>query len=187
MDDKTAHPAWLEYLPEKDGVKLIYAEPPSQISVLTTKVVEQHIDALAEIRGQLEPPVPESLPHDQPVHVTHDPIWLLYAFPQCGGFMLHLRHPGVGWLHFVLSEANAGRLALAILNPQHRDNESGPALGVTDKGFGWGGGCSGSVPEDEIGARLSTATAWERPLLVLLVVGTFVAAAGWFVIDLFFG
>jgi hypothetical protein len=124
VDDKTAQPAWLEYLPEKDGIKLIYAEPPSQTSILTTKTVEQHIGALAKIRGQLEPPVPESLPRDPPFHITHDPIWLLYAIPKCDEFILHLRHPGHGWLHFVLSEANAGRLALAILNPQRRENGS---------------------------------------------------------------
>jgi hypothetical protein len=135
MDDKTAQHAWLEYLPERDGIKLIYAEPPSQTSILTTKVVEQHINALAEIRGHLEPPVPQGLPHDQPVYVTHDPIWFLYAIPQCDEFILHLRHPGHGWLHFVLSRVNAGRLALTILNPKHRENESGPARKVSEKHF----------------------------------------------------
>jgi hypothetical protein len=202
MDDKTAQTACLEYLPEKDGIKIIYAQPPSQISILTTKVVEQHIDALAQLRGQLEPPVPEGLPRDQAVHVTHDPIWLLYAVPLCDEFILHLRHPGHGWLHFVLNRANAGRLALAILNPQdrgeYRDNgcDSARLVEVTDKGSGgYGTGFpgeefssmmpqTGSAPKDEIGPRLSTG--WEQPLLLVIAANMFVAMAGWYIVGLFF-
>lgn len=66
--------------------------------------VDQLIQALVEIRGQLQPPRSKEMPQGMDgLSVVSDPGWFLAeAFPQ--GLTLGLWHPAYGWLGFQLTQ-----------------------------------------------------------------------------------
>ena len=77
---------------------------------LPAEEVAKLIAGLCELRAHLEPPVPMEFPLGQAVGAISDPRWAAEPELLLGQSLLHLRHPGLGWLHFVLPQNEARTL-----------------------------------------------------------------------------
>lgn len=74
------------------------------------------IDAIAlmlrSYRMAMAPPVPTEPWVDGPyIDVQPDPAWYIEPEAMTGDPIMHLRHPGIGWLHFLLPRSESKHLA----------------------------------------------------------------------------
>jgi hypothetical protein len=79
---------------------------------LNTDEVDELMSALADARFSLEPPVPPEAPKGRSVIVPIDPAWRTQVdlHPELKGVLLTLRHPGFGWMSFLLPHHEARAL-----------------------------------------------------------------------------
>lgn len=70
---------------------------------------------LAEIRAEMQPPVPAQWTPGQTAAGTRNPAFLCEAEALHGGSLLHLRHPGYGWLHFAFPAEIARKIGTFLL------------------------------------------------------------------------
>ena len=68
------------------------------------------IENLAAARAALAEPVAAELDPNAPLAVTEDPNWWVFD-PDPQGQTLVLRHPGLGWLGFSFTQAQASEIA----------------------------------------------------------------------------
>jgi hypothetical protein len=80
---------------------------------LSSNQVDQFIAALAGIRSQMMPPVPEDFP--QPTHQHSSTKFVLGISAVTGELLLSFRSPAFGWLSFGLSFEAAEMLANQML------------------------------------------------------------------------
>jgi hypothetical protein len=78
-------------------------------------VIDQDIAALGAMRAELLPPVPETWPGGLVRGVRRDPAWSIEGDALAGDVLVHLRHEGFNWLHFIYTRDQARRFAQAIL------------------------------------------------------------------------
>lgn len=78
---------------------------------LTSYEVDDLIAGLASVRKDLLPEVPRVLPDGTHSEVQVDPIWAGATCPPRSERVLAVRHPGLGWLLFVLPESSARPMA----------------------------------------------------------------------------
>jgi hypothetical protein len=75
----------------------------------------EHITALmqllAEIREAMTPAVPDEPPQLQVGHFLHAPRYRTILHEFSGGTLIHLRHPALGWLPFLLPSFERKRIA----------------------------------------------------------------------------
>ena len=75
----------------------------------------EHLDALmnalAQIREEMTPPVSDDPPQLQDVQALHDPVFRTALHEFSGGTLLSIRHPSLGWLPFLLPSAQRVRIA----------------------------------------------------------------------------
>ena len=74
------------------------------------------IALLGAVRAAMNDRVPEKLDPSPRLQTTENPNWWVYD-PKPEGHMMALRHPGFGWLGFVLPEPSAVSLAGWLLRP----------------------------------------------------------------------
>lgn len=82
--------------------------------------IEDFIQQLSRHRAELVDEVPRSLDVGSRVEAQIDPVWRLTH--SADGPLLHLRHPGIGWLTFLFPEKEAeaiGRHLLAGRQQSH--------------------------------------------------------------------
>jgi hypothetical protein len=83
----------------------------------------EHIDALmqalAEIREGMSPPVAEDPPQLREALALHDPRYRSELHPFSGGTLLSIRHPSLGWLPFLLPSVQR-RHMVTILEEQEQ-------------------------------------------------------------------
>lgn len=78
--------------------------------------VEGFIEILVAHRAAMSDPVPKKLDPIPRLPTTENPNWWVYD-PKPDGHMLALRHPGFGWLGFLLDGESAISLAGFLLRP----------------------------------------------------------------------
>jgi hypothetical protein len=83
---------------------------PRLTSLNPAKVMEL-IHELSDLRTELAPQVPTSIPTGQRHFVTPEPLWDVSIEVRDDGRVLMIRHPGIGWLGFILPQADCDRLA----------------------------------------------------------------------------
>jgi hypothetical protein len=83
----------------------------SRFTSLNPAKIEQLIGDLSDLRMLLAPDVSPSILRDQRLFVTPEPIWDVSAEVRADGRVLLFRHPGIGWLGFILPQADCDRLA----------------------------------------------------------------------------
>jgi hypothetical protein len=77
----------------------------------------EHLDALigllAEIRGEMSPPVSPEPPQ---VHAAalHNPRYATELHTFSGGTLLEIRHPSLGWMDFVLPSVERIRITRSL-------------------------------------------------------------------------
>lgn len=82
---------------------------------LTLEAIETMISGLVQIRMRMSPEVPREIKLSGPHHMTEpDPIWRMDGEAMTGDPLMHLRHSGFGWTHWLLPRHEARNLALAL-------------------------------------------------------------------------
>ena len=74
---------------------------------LDTGQVDDLIALLVRLRPDMTPPVPETFPDTKTFAGVLDPCGFKGSDRWGDYILLHLRHPGVGWLHFGIPMAKA--------------------------------------------------------------------------------
>ncbi len=101
-----------------DGLSLRIAQQDggSAVAVLNAAELEQLITDLGNARMGMSPPVAPA-PENGDVSAVVSPIWASPDGAVPGGRALAIRHPGLGWLHFIFR----GDHALDLANAMSRD------------------------------------------------------------------
>lgn len=101
---------------------------------LDAQDVEKFIEAFGAIRAGMSDAVPEKLDPMPRLPTTEHPHWHVYD-PRPEGHLLAIRHPGFGWLGFLLAEdaatALAGWLLRPLAEPLKVDASPGAHIGAT--------------------------------------------------------
>ena len=79
--------------------------------ILDPATAESHIHALAKHRETLTDPVTPELEIGSYLDAVYNPVWRVPAARHKEGRVLALRHPGLGWLAFVLPDREAAQIA----------------------------------------------------------------------------
>lgn len=78
--------------------------------------LDRLIQMISVLRAQMHPPIPET-PRDAEVSMnTLPPIWAALAKRKNGKRPLLIRHPGLGWIGFLLDDESAAALAASLTN-----------------------------------------------------------------------
>jgi hypothetical protein len=103
---------------EEDGVPLahIILDPPE---------LEQFIDQLQLARAALSDAVPSDLDIGTRLAVQIDPRWAVRHDPDRDMKVLALRHPGLGWMGFLLPLHEAEAMAKVLSQSASPDNTGG--------------------------------------------------------------
>jgi hypothetical protein len=98
---------------EDDYKTITVTFPTDPVAVLKLDVteVDKMIEMLGMMRSSMQPEVPKDFPFGQKVSAVPDPHWRSEPDLLRGHSLLHLRHPGFGWLHYLMPPQEAKRLA----------------------------------------------------------------------------
>lgn len=115
---------------DSDTIRIDYVNGDAAKPLLAD-TIELLIQALGSMREHMSPPVRESDP-EVGTHVlaTLDPRWVLASETFVGGALLHVRHPGLGWLAFALpipsleQLSNVSSQILVASQEEQRKNQS---------------------------------------------------------------
>src|SRR5882724_1682785 len=78
---------------------------------LAAQDTEQLLDLLAHARSDLSNEVPDELEDESKLVPVDDPVWSIPDYREADGRPLFLRHPGFGWMFFLLAEESAKGIA----------------------------------------------------------------------------
>ena len=112
----------------EDNQKLLVTFPTEPIKVqlqYDAGQVDGLIHALGELRMAMVNEHPKDFALGQKVEAIYDPRWVTEADLLEGDSLIHLRHPGFGWLSFLLPRHEAAKLA-QFLQDQARAPPSQP-------------------------------------------------------------
>jgi hypothetical protein len=73
--------------------------------------VEEMIQQLSDLRETLAPQVAAAIQPGQRMFVTPEPIWDVSGEIRDDGKVLLIRHPGIGWIGFIVPHDDCRRLA----------------------------------------------------------------------------
>lgn len=73
--------------------------------------LEKPIEDLSDLRASLTPEVASTIPTGKRLFVTPEPNWDISAEKRKDGKVLLFRHPGIGWLGFIIPHKECERLA----------------------------------------------------------------------------
>jgi len=72
---------------------------------------------LGELRAMMQPSHPLDFTKDADIDFIVDPRWRYGHDPSLGQSVLHIRDARFGWLHYIISEDTARKLADALISP----------------------------------------------------------------------
>ena len=103
------------FSPDRTTVRIaLPGEQPVALQ-LDTAGLEGLMRGLAEIRAEMQPAVPPQWATGQAAAGTRSPAFVCEAEALHGGSLLHLRHPGYGWLHFAFPAAVARKIGAFLV------------------------------------------------------------------------
>ena len=79
---------------------------------------------LAELRAMMQPAHSFDFAKDENTDFIVDPRWEYVDEPLLDQRVLHIRDPRFGWLHYVISDDSARRLAEALISQGDRHTQS---------------------------------------------------------------
>jgi hypothetical protein len=112
---------------EKLKLTLSSPENPRIKLEMDAKQVDELIALLIRLRADMYPPVPEALPNTMIFRGVRDPAGYLETDRLGDCVLLHLRHPGIGWVHFGFPLGKARAIA------EHMRERAETALAVRAK------------------------------------------------------
>lgn len=117
------------FSPDGTSVRItIPAEPPVSLD-LDTAGIEALLRGFAEVRAKMKPPVPAGWEGGQMAAGVRSPGFVCEEEALQGGSLLHLRHPGLGWLHFAFPAEAARRLGAYLLRQARHARTRPPRAG----------------------------------------------------------
>lgn len=78
---------------------------------LPTSQVEKFMETLRQWRSQMKPDIPDEFALGSRVTAILNPPWCTEPESSQGDSLLHIRHPGYGWLSFLIPTLEAAKLA----------------------------------------------------------------------------
>jgi hypothetical protein len=101
---------------ENDGktVTITFTTPPPVTLKLDAPALEALLAKLGEFRAHVLPEVPRTFPEGQSFPSVGDPAWKTGPDFLHGFVFLDIRDPRFGWLRYILSRGDAGRLASSL-------------------------------------------------------------------------
>lgn len=86
-------------------------ETLARFTSLNPAKLEEMIQELSDLREALAPQVSSSIPAGKRLFVTPEPSWEISGEARDDGKVLLIRHPGIGWLGFIIPHDDCKRLA----------------------------------------------------------------------------
>ena len=107
-----------EWRVSEDGktASLVAPTDPPIVMSFTADSLEGLLKSAMEVRAALNPPHAVDFAFGQTVQAVENPRVVSELDTRTGRSLLHIRHPGYGWLHFLLPKANAAKLAELLRN-----------------------------------------------------------------------
>ncbi|RQV01080.1 hypothetical protein [Burkholderia cenocepacia] len=112
-------------LTENDGQLSLNYKNGDPAQPLQAETIEKLIATLSSMREAMHPPVPMDPPIGAQVQAQLDPRFWTELNHMVSASMLMLRHPGFGWLAFVLPPTSAEQLT-GYLQHQVEELKAGP-------------------------------------------------------------
>lgn len=94
----------------KTALLIAPTDPPLAMS-FTAESLDGLLRSAMDMRASMTPPHPSDWPFGKTAGAIRNPRVVSELEAKEGGSLLHLRHPGYGWLHFLLPKADAAKLA----------------------------------------------------------------------------
>lgn len=96
---------------DRKSVLVTFPSTPPVALKLDALEIDSMLSNLAEFRAQMADQHPKDFALGQKVVAVFDPLWATELDALLGDSLLHFRHPGFGWLHFLISKHEAVKLA----------------------------------------------------------------------------
>jgi hypothetical protein len=117
---------------KRETATLAIQEHPLAIVPMNADDLTNLIAMLAHVRSQMAPAVPAEWTSNEPVNANFDPSWNLLRETMHGGSLLHVRDPGLGWLHIFFPPERALKIAELLTAQANQVNaEKAIAAAVT--------------------------------------------------------
>ena len=102
------------------AIELAGGKSPVRTVKLTAADIDQLIARLVQFRAMMTPEIERTPPDPVTTRPLIDPMWALRIPAADRDKLLMLRHPGLGWLMFLLPPREAAKLAHALLSDGHQ-------------------------------------------------------------------
>jgi hypothetical protein len=102
---------WTSEGKEYVGLQLEEDDKPLGHILFDGATAEKHIHDVARHRAELAEQVTPELDPGSRLEAIIDPIWRVQGYRLTEGRLLSFRHPGLGWLSFVLPDKEAVSIA----------------------------------------------------------------------------
>ncbi len=110
---------------DRMSVTVQITENPDVFVRMKTSEVAALIGHLATLRRQMEPAVPEKFRQSLDYRGTGNPRWAVALHSADENVILHIREPGIDWLHFAFSPEYARKLGeLLIASADKTEDEA---------------------------------------------------------------
>ncbi|RYF76057.1 MAG: hypothetical protein EOO22_03155 [Comamonadaceae bacterium] len=96
------------------AVVIVPGEPPVRLNFNAAQA-DQFLHGLADLRAQMLPSHPMKADLSQEMVAISNPKWLIHPHAATESVLVHVRHPGFGWLLFALPPATSRRLGEALI------------------------------------------------------------------------
>lgn len=95
-------------------VTVTFPSDPPVVLKLSTDDVDSLLHALGGLRVEMQPAPPVEFPRGQQFVAAPYPAWATEIDALHGNSVLRLRDPRFGWLHYMLSKEQAGKMSIAL-------------------------------------------------------------------------
>lgn len=113
---------FLEWSARDGGARLLVRGANGELlhdGPVETESLDAALLGLLDVRPELDPPPPVSLPRGTPIRGAMDPLWRVDLDPS-GNSILYYRHPALGWTAIVLPPESAAPLASALTGHEEK-------------------------------------------------------------------
>ena len=100
---------------DQSTLTLTFARAPGFSLPMKANEIEELVNALATLRRQMYPPVEDDLPTSKVYRGVADPKIICEKDELREAPLIHVRHPGIGWLHFGFSAKRAREVGAYLL------------------------------------------------------------------------
>ena len=99
---------------DRQTVTMTVPSDPPVVLKLSTADVDSLLHALGGLRVEMQPQPPAEFPRGQEFVAAPYPAWGTEIDAMHGNSVLRFRDPRFGWLHYMLSKAEAGKMSIAL-------------------------------------------------------------------------